>query len=258
MKDFDHPSNWKYKSPETSGFHEVVNPENSALKLTSVFRLNLNKGEEFTLADNLLELNAVLVNGRMRLNYNGESAELNRKDSFYAPAGELIRLHATEDSILYIGGGPFEGKGRFFIRSFNPQNSPENISQVHGKTPFRRDVFMTLSQEDPGSRLICGITSGDPGAWTSWPPHQHSKDLEEVYFYFDIPSPAFALHLSSRKPGEVEYVHPVSSGDCVIIPEGYHPTTGMPGIKSTYFWIMAAHRPESRRYDLAVNDPEFS
>ena len=116
---------------------------------------------------------------------------------------------------------------------------------------------MTISQEDPGSRLICGITEGEPGQWTSWPPHQHSNDLEEIYCYFDIPHPKFALHLSSRKAGEVEEVYPVSSGDFVIVPEGYHPTVGMPGVKSCYFWIMAAFSEKSRRYDLAVNDPNF-
>ncbi|MFW6327034.1 MAG: 5-deoxy-glucuronate isomerase, partial [Bacteroidota bacterium] len=91
----------------------------------------------------------------------------------------------------------------------------------------------------------------------SWPPHQHTKDLEEVYCYFDIPKPRFALHLASRKPGEVEAVHPVSTGDCVVVPEGYHPTVGAPGTKSCYFWIMAAYSQQSRRYDLAVNDPNY-
>ena len=43
----------------------------------------------------------------------------------------------------------------------------------------------------------------------------------------------------------------------VIVPEGYHPTCGMPGVKSCYFWVMAAQSPESRRYDLAENDPNF-
>jgi 5-deoxy-glucuronate isomerase len=90
--------------------------------------------------------------------------------------------------------------------------------------------------------------------WTSWPPHQHTEDLEEVYCYFDLPTPRFALHLSSRTPGIIEAVHPVSTGDFVIIPEGYHPTVGSPGGRSSYFWIMVAHRKESRSYELAKAD----
>ena len=116
---------------------------------------------------------------------------------------------------------------------------------------------MTVAQQDEASRLICGITIGDEGKWTSWPPHQHTKDLEEVYCFFDIPKPQTAFQFLSRTPGEFEYIHPVSTGDCVIVPEGYHPTCGMPGVKSCYFWVMAARKLESRRYDLAVNDPNF-
>ncbi len=116
---------------------------------------------------------------------------------------------------------------------------------------------MTLAQQDSASSLICGLTFGDEGGWTSWPPHQHSEHLEEVYCYFDLPKPKYALHLSSRKPGMVEAIHQVSSGDFVAIPEGYHPTVSIPGNRSCYFWIMSAHSRESRRYDLAVNDPDF-
>ena len=116
---------------------------------------------------------------------------------------------------------------------------------------------MTIAQQDKASRLICGITCGDPGMWTSWPPHQHTKDLEEIYCYFDIPKPASAFHFASRVDGKFEFIHPVSSGDCIAVPEGYHPTCGMPGVSSCYFWVMAAHDPERRRYDLAVDDPNF-
>ncbi len=35
---------------------------------------------------------------------------------------------------------------------------------------YRREVVMTTNQEVPGSCLICGLTWGDDGAWTSWPP----------------------------------------------------------------------------------------
>lgn len=82
-------------------------------------------------------------------------------------------------------------------------------------------------------------------------------NLEEVYCFFDIPKLESAFHFSSRKPGIFEFVHAVSTGDCVIIPEGYHPTCGIPGVKSCYFWVMAAHVIERRRYDLAIDDPNF-
>ena len=166
--------------------------------------------------------------------------------------------HTLVDDKLELNGLVFRGRIKVAHHSEKDElEKQDSFYQVHGKVPYQRDVFMTLGPEDEASRLICGITRGEPGKWTSWPPHQHTEDLEEVYCYFDIPKPKSAFHFSSRREGEFEHIHPVSTGDCVLIPEGYHPTCGMPGVSSCYFWVMAAHRPESRRYDLAVNDPSF-
>ena len=257
MTDINHPSNWKYNSPEEEGLHTIVDPENSACKLTWIYRLNLKQGNSYTLSNQNLELNGVVFMGKVSTLQSEEETELDKFDSFYLPGNMELVIRALEDSSLFIGGSFFEGKGRFYTRKYDLSLPLGDIHQVHGKPPYQREVFMTIAEQDEGSRLICGITYGDPGLWTSWPPHQHTKDLEEVYCYFDIPKPASAFHFASRNSGEFEFIHPVSTGDCVIVPEGYHPTCGMPGVKSCYFWVMAAHSLESRRYDLAVNDPNF-
>lgn len=252
------PKDWHYKSSDKTGFHTVVSPSNSICVETYIFRLNLEPGQQYSLMMDELELNSVVIEGDIEISLENKSEVLNTYDSFYLPAKTALTIKAITNAVLFIGGARYEGKGLFFTRKFDLNCQDKNIRQVHGTPPFRRDVFMTVSQFDNASRLICGITSGDPGMWTSWPPHQHTKDLEEVYCYFNIPSPQFALHLSSRIDGTVEFVHPVSTGSCVVVPEGYHPTVGMPGVKSCYFWVMVAHSAESRRYDLAVNDPMFN
>jgi len=257
-KDLSHPSRWKFSSPETEGFHAVITPENSPCKVTWAFRLNLQKGKKHQIYMNDLELNGVVIQGSVSIFCSSITEKLESRDSFYLPGGQKLEIEALEDCILFIGGGLYEGKGSFFIRRYDLSLSLGNIHQLHGKPPYWREVFMTCAQQDEASRLICGITYGEEGKWTSWPPHQHTKDLEEVYCYFDIPKPNAAFHFSSRKEGEIEFIHPVSTGDFVVVPEGYHPTCGMPGVKSCYFWIMVAHCPESRRYDLASNDPNFT
>jgi 5-deoxy-glucuronate isomerase len=257
MKNRDHPANWKFTSSENEGFFQVISPDNSACKITWIFRLNLKKGNSWQLSDKKLEINGVIIQGKITIRHNDSESDLQKFDSFYIPANEHVTILANENCSIFIGGSLYEGKGSFFTRKYDLSLPMGAIHQIHGKPPYRREVFMTLAQQDEGSRLICGITMGDPGAWTSWPPHQHTKDLEEVYCYFDIPKPRSAFHFASRNNGEFEFIHPVSSGDCVIIPEGYHPTCGMPGVKSCYFWVMSAHSPDNRRYDLAVNDPKF-
>lgn len=248
------PANWKYPSSEKPGLHFVVGPGNSILRETSIFRLNLPAGGTEIVFDPRLELNAVLVEGAAVVDGPEGRQELFRLDSFYLPAGVRILVSSDTGAVLYLGGAVYEGRGSYFMRRYDPDLPLGQIRQVHGQPPYERMVFMTLNQEVPASRLICGITWGDVGGWTSWPPHQHTIDLEEVYCYFDLPLPRFALHLASRRPGIVEAVHVVSTGDCVVVPEGYHPTVGIPDARSCYFWVMSAHRPESRRYDLAKAD----
>lgn len=257
MENIQHPSNWKYSSPEEEGLFEIVSPDNSACKITWVYRLNLAKNSEYTLQNEKLELNGAVISGAVQISYNSTNYELDKFDSFYLPAKEGLVIKAKEDCSIFIGGGVFEKKGTFFTRKYDLSLPLGDINQVHGNPPYKREVFMTVAEQDEASSLICGITIGEPGKWTSWPPHQHTADLEEVYCFFDIPKPQSAFHYASRKMGEFEYVHPVSTGDCVIVPEGYHPTCGMPGVKSCYFWVMTAHKPESRKYNLAVNDPSF-
>lgn len=249
-----HPRNWKYRSPDVPGWHTVVSPDNSVCRVTWAFRLNLPEGARHELSEESLELNAVVIGGEVVVKRDGEEVPLRKRDSFYLPAGESVVIEASREAILFVGGGPYEGVGEFFVRRFDDEMPLGPIHQIHGEPPYEREVFMTLNQETPASRMINGLTWGAPGMWTSWPPHQHTADLEEVYCYFDLPAPEFALHLSSRKRGEIEAVHPVSTGDFVIIPEGYHPTVGSPGARSSYFWIMVAHRRESRSYELAKAD----
>jgi 5-deoxy-glucuronate isomerase len=249
------PSDWLLRSPDGPGFFTVVSPASGQCRVTSLFRINLPAGAAHTLRHADLELSAVVISGVLELAVAGGAHHLSRLDSFYLPAGMAAEVRALSDLVLYLGGGPYEGEGRFFVRRFDLGLPLGAVHQVHGTPPYRRTVFQTLDQDTPASRLITGITIGDPGGWTSWPPHQHQTDLEEAYFYFDIPRPQFALHLSYREPGRLEAVHPVSSGDAVLVPRGYHPTVAMPGVRSSYFWVMVAFSRQSRRYDLAVPDP---
>lgn len=249
-----HPIEWKHASPNEPGFHSVITPGQSPCRAVHAFRLNLRSGDTHTFEPGQLEMNAVIVSGKARLLANGNPHDLNRLDSFYFTPRDKVQVTATEKAILYLGGAIDEGHGKFFVRQFDLNLPLGEIHQIHGKPPYQREVFMTIDHGTPGSRLICGLTWGEDGRWTSWPPHQHTKDLEEAYFYFDLPKPQFALQLLSRRAGEFEAIHTVSSGDCIVLPEGYHPTVSSPGSQSTYFWILAAHKHSSRRYDLAVED----
>ena len=251
---------WDITSSKTEGLHHCVAPGVQDCISVHIYRLNLAAGSTFRLETGALEMNPVLISGRAKVFCDAFCEAMDAKDSFYLPGGHAIDIEALESCIFYIGAAQDEGFGTPFFRRFDLTLPLGEIHQIHGRGVGQREVFFTLNPEVPASRLLCGLTWGGNGSWTSWPPHQHEKDLEEVYCYFDMDTPRFGLHLSYLKSGEVEdmVVHTVRSGSMILAPAGYHPTVASPGSQNTYLWILAAHSHESRRYDLAVEDPCFS
>lgn len=251
---------WKVQSPEEPGFHAVITPDKCECQETRIFRLNLPRGQSHRLESGPLEMHPVLIAGAARLSGHPVlEREMKQFDAFYIPGGSGVTITALEDSVFYIAAARCEGCGEPFFRGFDLSRPVGDIHQIHGTGVGRREVMMTLSDKDKASRLICGLTWGGAGAWTSWPPHQHEKDLEEIYCYFDMPLPHFGFHVSYLKSGGVEDIvtHTVHSGTMVQAPVGYHPTVASPGIRNAYLWCLGALRHESRRYDLAVLDPQL-
>ncbi|MBR5474404.1 MAG: 5-deoxy-glucuronate isomerase, partial [Lachnospiraceae bacterium] len=194
---------WAVQSPDTPGFHKVITPDTCECKAAQIFRLNLPAGESYVLESGELEMNAAAIYGCAKLSENAElTCDMDRFDAFYIPAETSVKITAVEDLVLYIGAAKFEGIGKINFRKFDITLPLGDVHQIHGSGRGRREVMFTCAPQDEASALICGLTWGGDGSWTSWPPHQHEKDLEEVYCYFDIPAPKFGLHLSYLKSGE--------------------------------------------------------
>ena len=69
--------------------------------------------------------------------------------------------------------------------------------------------------------------------------------LEEVYLYIDMPSPAFGVQYVYTNRQDPEIADVRREGDCVVIPQGYHPNVAAPGGRIGFLWFMAAHRERS-------------
>lgn len=249
---------WSVQSPEEPGFHAVITPKTAECQEVQMFRLNLSANKSYRLETGALEMHPVLISGTAKLSdHSTINGDMNKFDAFYLPGKDAITITAVEDCIFYIAGAKYEGFGEAFFRAFDISQPVGDIHQIHGTGVGQREVMMTLSDKDNASRLICGLTWGGNGAWTSWPPHQHEKDLEEVYCYFDMPLPHFGFHVSYLKSGEMEDIvtHTVHSGTFVQAPAGYHPTVAAPGTQNAYLWALGALRHSSRSYHLAVLDP---
>ena len=116
-----------------------------------------------------------------------------------------------------------------------------------------RDLNIVIGDNVRAGRILAGFTRSVPGNWTSWPPHEHTDMLEEVYVYFDMPAPAFGIQLVYTKPDAPEFVGLVRDGDAVLMPAGYHPNVAAPGHSINFIWMMAARREGVDRQFGVVN-----
>jgi len=106
---------------------------------------------------------------------------------------------------------------------------------------------------------MAGVTFSTPGNWTSWPPHEHSKLLEEAYLYIDMPAPSFGVQFVYTDPNDPELVQVVREGDCVLMPQGYHPNVAAPGGQINFLWMMAAiTEGDDRQFGVVNVQPEYA
>jgi 5-deoxy-glucuronate isomerase len=129
---------------------------------------------------------------------------------------------------------------------------------IAGGPGSKRELNVLIANNVQAGRLLAGFTFSDPGNWTSWPPHEHAKMLEEIYVYFDMPEPAYGLQLVYNDTDYPELVTPVRDGDAVLMPSGYHPNVSVPGHRIAFLWAMAAHRElEDRQFGVVNIQPGF-
>jgi 5-deoxy-glucuronate isomerase len=133
---------------------------------------------------------------------------------------------------------------------------------LHFKTggpSAERELNILIGKNVQAGRLLAGVTFSKPGNWTSWPPHEHSAMLEEAYLYIDMPAPSFGIQLVYTNAREPELAAVVREGDCVLMPQGYHPNVAAPGGSINFLWMMAAMREgEDRQFGVVNVQPEYS
>jgi 5-deoxy-glucuronate isomerase len=121
-----------------------------------------------------------------------------------------------------------------------------------------RDLNILIGNNVRAGRILAGFTRSVPGNWTSWPPHEHSDMLEELYVYFDMPPPAFGIQMVYTEPDQPELISVVRDGDAVLMPSGYHPNVAAPGHSINFIWMMAARRElQDRQFGVVNVQPGF-
>jgi 5-deoxy-glucuronate isomerase len=248
------------KTHEGKGRRTAVAPGETAARYLHYGRITLSAGDpplQFNSDEH--ETGLICLNGKATVRAEGETFDLDRYDAVYVPRDSEIEVSTTEGCDLAEVSAPVAKRYPIKFVSYKEVRQNPKLHLIAGKPPAERDLNVLIGANVEAGRIMAGVTFSTPGNWTSWPPHEHSKLLEEAYLFIDMPSPSFGVQFVYTDPNKPELVQVVREGDCVLMPQGYHPNVAAPGGQINFLWMMAAIREgEDRLYGVVNVQPEYA
>lgn len=250
------------KTHEGKGRRTAVSPGPTAARYLHYGRITLDAGDTpIKFNNDQHEVGLICLNGKATVKSNGESFELDRYDTVYIPRDSEIEVEASGSNGCDLAevSAPVEKRYPLKFVSYKEVRENPKLHLIAGKPPAERDLNVLIGANVEAGRIMAGVTFSTPGNWTSWPPHEHSKLLEEAYLFIDMPAPSFGVQFVYTDPQNPELVQVVREGDCVLMPQGYHPNVAAPGGQINFLWMMAAIREgDDRLYGVVNVQPEYA
>jgi 5-deoxy-glucuronate isomerase len=247
------------KTNAHTGRQVSVTPQNSTNRHLSYARIILNQDvDSVSFSNPGQETGLIVLSGSATVIVDGQRADLRQYDGAYVPRDASVQVTTTGSvDIAEFSAGVSE-RHAFQVVRYQDVQKDASLKFTSGTAAQQRVVNIVLGKNIQANRLLIGFTVSDPGNWTSWPPHEHAKMLEEMYVYFDMPDPAFGIQLVYNNTQYPELVTVVRDGDAVLMPSGYHPNVSVPGHRITFLWALAAHREkEDRQWGVVNIQPGF-
>ena len=248
------------KTNQKSGRNISVTPSNSTNKHLAYGRIILNNSTpSVRFANGDQETGLICMAGSATVKADGKPFQLGQYDGIYIPRDSQIEV-STKPKWTWLSS-PRTWRTVILLQFVSyAEISKDPTLKFDAGTPGQaRHLNIVFGKNVEAGRLVAGFTFSEPGNWTSWPPHEHTAILEEMYIYFDMPAPAFGLQLVYDNTEYPEMVVPVREGDAVLMPSGYHPNVSVPGHRICFIWAMAAHREKvDRQFGLVNVQPDFS
>jgi 5-deoxy-glucuronate isomerase len=243
------------------GRRAAVVPGQTAARYLHYGRITLDAGDASILFENNdHETGLICLRGEAEISTGEENYKLGQYDSVYVPRDSKIEVSAGASGCdLAEVSAPVSKKYPARFVSYADVRANPKLHIIAGKPPAERDLNVLIGANVDAGRIMVGVTFSTPGNWTSWPPHEHARMLEEAYLFVDMPSPAFGVQFVYTDSAKPELVQVVREGDCVLMPQGYHPNVAAPGTQINFLWMMAAIREgEDRLYGVVNVQPEFA
>ncbi len=237
-----------------------VTPGNSANRHLTYGRILLNRScPSVSFNNREEETGLICLSGSGMVTAERRSFPLSQYDALYIPRDSAIEVSTAEALDVAEFSAPVEHRYPLQFIPYEEISKNPALQFNAGAPGNARRVTICFGKNVQAGRLMAGFTFSEPGNWTSWPPHEHTRMLEEMYVFFNMPAPAFGLQLVYNETDYPELVVPVRDGDAVLMPSGYHPNVAIPGHTIGFLWAMAAHREkEDRQFGVVNVQPEFS
>jgi 5-deoxy-glucuronate isomerase len=219
-----------------------VTPSNSTMQHLSYGRIILNPSkpsEAFTTGER--ETGLIVLSGNATITAGGKEHSLAQYDAIYIPRDSSVKITSSSTADIAEFSADVATRYPLQVVHFSQVSTDPGLKFTTGSSGSSRQLHMLLAK------------NVEAGNWTSWPPHEHAKMLEEMYVYFNMPDPAFGIQLVYNHTEYPELVTVVREGDAVLMPSGFHPNVSVPGHPICFLWAMAAHREGEDRQFGVVN-----
>jgi len=248
------------RTQDVRGRRRIIHQANTGLEYLRYGRIVLGpEGGEEHVASGEEELALVCLGGEGEVDAEGTAYRLVPYDALYLPRDSRCRIRTAGRLDLAECAAPVSRRYPVQHVPFQTVLGTPGLVTRAGFAPYARTIHTLVGEANVrAGRLLAGVTFSQDGNWTSWPPHDHHREKEEIYLYIDMPAPGFALHLNYTDFERMELVTPVREGDAVAIKQGYHYNVATPGTSVRFLWMMAAVREEADRVFTTVTvQPEF-
>jgi 5-deoxy-glucuronate isomerase len=246
------------KTNTHSGRSVAITPANSSMKHLCYARIKLDDTVHEVNFNTLnKEAAFICLTGQAEFKIGEKQFSLDKYDAVYVPRGSGVQIKGKSADLAEFSAD-VEGDYPLQIVRYADVQADKSLHFTAGAAATTRDLNILIGKNVEAGRVLAGFTISDPGNWTSWPPHEHARMLEEMYVYIEMPAPAFGLQFVYTDTDEPELATVVREGDAVLMPRGYHPNVAAPGHRIGFLWAMAAHRErEDRQFGVVNVQPEF-
>jgi 5-deoxy-glucuronate isomerase len=198
----------------------------------------LGEGDIEVLLDGSKESAILLLEGFVRLEWNGNSQEIKRDCVFeeapwclHVPKGIEVTVTALANSEVLVQ--KTDNKKNFEAKLYTPEDCASTIAGEGVWNGTAERVIRTIFDYNtaPYSNLVIGEVISYPGRWSSYPPHHHNQP--EVYYYrFDKPQ-GFGCAMVGPEAYRVEH------NSYITIPGDLdHPQATAPGYAMYFCWMI--------------------